>query len=142
MKILSNCFWGLSLPVFFLLISCNNNSHNGVNETRNQIKKDKRKNPSGKYVGITPCADCPGIKTTIYFKDDSIFIENLEYLDREASFSDTGVWKIDNKIITVSFTSHQSYFKIISDSSIVILDAERHPIKGTLAEKFILKKHE
>jgi len=142
MKILSNCFWGLSLPVFFLLISCNNNSDNGVNETRNQIKKDKRKNPSGKYVGITPCADCPGIKTTIYFKDDSIFIENLEYLDREASFSDTGVWKIDNKIITVSFTSHQSYFKIISDSSIVILDAERHPIKGTLAEKFILKKHE
>jgi len=141
MKILSNCFWGLSLPVFFLLISCNNNSHNGVNETRNQIKK-KGENPSGNYVGITPCADCPGIKTTIYFKDDSIFIENLEYLDREASFSDTGVWKIDNKIITVSFTSHQSYFKIISDSSIVILDAERHPIKGTLAEKFILKKHE
>ena len=142
MKILSNCFWGLSIPVFFLLISCNNNSHPVVNETGNQIKKNKRKNPSGNYVGITPCADCPGIKTTIYFKDDSIFIENLEYLDREASFSDTGIWKIDNKIITVSFPSHQAYFKIISDSSIVILDAERHPIKGALAEKFILKKHE
>ena len=140
MKILSKCLLGLSLPVFFLLISCNNNSHNGVDETGNQIKKNKRQNPSGAYVGITPCADCPGIKTTIYFKDDSVFIENLEYLDRETSFSDTGVWKIDNKLITVSFPSHQSYFKIISDSSIVILDAERHEIKGALAEKFILKQ--
>jgi len=140
MKILSGCFLGLSLPVFFLLISCNNNSHNEINETGNQIKKNKRENPSGKYVGITPCADCPGIKTTIYFKDDSIFIETLEYLDRETSFSDTGIWKIDNKIITVSFPSRQSYFKIISDSSIAILDAERHEIKGALAKKFILKQ--
>lgn len=142
MKIFRSCFWGFFLPVFFLLISCSNNSHQVVNQTGNQIKKNKIKNPSGKYVGITPCADCPGIKTTIYFKHDSIFIENLEYLDREASFSDTGVWKIDHKIITVSFPSHQSYFKIISDSSIVILDAERHPIKEALAEKFILKKQE
>ncbi|MGN6341828.1 MAG: copper resistance protein NlpE N-terminal domain-containing protein [Ginsengibacter sp.] len=96
--------------------------------------------PSGKYAGVTPCADCPGIKTTIYIKDDSTFIENLEYLDREVSFSDTGTWKVVNKIVTVSFPSHKSYFRILSDSSIAILDAERRQIKGILSEKFILKQ--
>lgn len=129
----------LFLPLFFL-ISCNNSSHRAVSNTSEQIKKGKVAMPSGKYVGVTPCADCPGIKTTIYFKDDSTFIESLEYLDREVSFSDTGTWKVVNKIITVSYPSHKSYFRILSDSSIAILDGERHQIKGSLSEKFILKK--
>ena len=132
-------YFGLFVPLL-LLISCNNGSHRAVSNTSEQIKKGKVAIPFGKYAGVTPCADCPGIKTTIYFKDDSTFIENLEYLDREVSFSDTGTWKVVNKIITVTFPSHKSYFKILSDSAIAILDAERHPIKGTLAEKFILKK--
>ena len=139
MNMRSQFYFGLFLPLFFL-ISCNNGSHHAVSKTAEQIKKSKVAMPSGKYAGVTPCADCPGIKTTIYFKDDSTFIENLEYLDREVSFSETGTWKVVNKIITVTFPSHKSYFKILSDSAIAILDAERHPIKGTLAEKFILKK--
>ena len=139
MNMRSQFYFGLFLPLF-LLISCNNGSHQVVSKPANQIKETETEIPFGKYAGVTPCADCPGIKTTTYFKEDSTFIETLEYLDREASFSDTGTWKVVNKTITVSFPSHKSYFRVLSDSSIAILDAERHPIKGTLAEKFILKK--
>ncbi|MEO6894674.1 MAG: copper resistance protein NlpE [Ginsengibacter sp.] len=131
------------LIAFLVLIqlSCGNNSNKVSTKTENKAgKTDSSKVFSGIYFGVTPCADCPGIETTVHFNADSVFIENLVYMEKDASFADTGKWSISGKIITVSFPGHQSYFKIKSDSTVSILDAEKKEIKGALSDKFILHR--
>src|SRR5690242_17970580 len=108
----------VSLSVL-LHLSCSNNPNASSVTTANEtVALDSSKAFSGTFSGITPCADCPGIKMTVHFKPDSIFIEKLEYLERNTSFSDTGTWRIADQIITVSFPKHQAYFEIKSDSAV------------------------
>ena len=38
---------------------------------------------AGTYEGTLPCADCPGIKTTITLKDDNTYTISEEYLERK-----------------------------------------------------------
>ena len=136
----------LFLSCAFFQISCNNHSqrvseHEDNNSTQ---QKSLSKTFSGKYSGVTPCADCPGIETTVAFNTDSVFIETLNYLERNSSFSDTGKWSISNKVITVTFPgkSSERFFLIKSDSTLAMLDADKKEIDGNLAEKYILKKKE
>lgn len=132
------------LTVFSLFqISCNNQTKKvPENKTNQPDLKPSSETFSGTFYGITPCADCPGIETTIHFNPDSTFIESLKYMERNSSFSDTGKWIISQKIITVTFSgkNQKKYFLKKSDSSVSILDADKKEIEGPLAEKFILKR--
>jgi len=130
------------VSLFVLLnLSCSNNPDASSVKTANEtVALDTANFFSGTFSGITPCADCPGIEMTVHFKPDSIFIETLEYLERNTSFSDTGTWRINDKIISVSFPKHEAYFRINSDSAISMLDAEKKEIGGSLADKYILKR--
>ena len=96
---------------------------------------------SGKFYGVTPCADCPGIETTLFFNPDSVFIESLKYQERNSSFSDTGRWSISNNLVTVSFSNGGSerFYLVKNDSSIAMLDANKKEINGALGS-FILKR--
>ena len=97
---------------------------------------------SGKFYGVTPCADCPGIETTLFFNPDSVFIESLKYQERNSSFSDTGRWSMSNGLITVSFSKGGSerFYLVKNDSSISMLDANKKEIEGALSSFFILKR--
>ncbi|MEO8822701.1 MAG: copper resistance protein NlpE [Ginsengibacter sp.] len=122
-------------------LSCSHNiNNNSTKAGNNLIGNPSSKSFSGTFFGITPCADCPGIEITIHFKEDSTFVENFNYMERNTSFADTGKWSISNKIITVSFPDHHSYFLVKSDSIVSILDADKREIEGPLSDKFILKK--
>ena len=125
----------------FFLISCNSASSPKEDNTDTLKHSDVF---NGVYNGITPCADCPGIKMEINFSPDSAFYETLEYIDRNTKFSDTGRWQKSDSIITVFFpgnsNSQNRKFKIINDSSIAMLDGEGHIITGPLKENYILKR--
>src|SRR6185312_12139056 len=114
----------------FFQMSCNN----GLPKVAPVSQMDRGLNSSGfsgTFSGTTPCADCPGIKTTVSFKTDAAFIENMEYLERNTSFSDTGKWQISDKIITVTFSSNSSperFYLVKSDSTIAMLDADKKEI--------------
>lgn len=124
-------------------MSCSNREVSPVKKELDQNSiKNSYQNFSGKFFGEIPCADCPGIKATVNFRADSTFIENLKYIERNASFADTGKWSISGKIITVSFKNNQSYFMVKSDSSISMLDGEKKEIEGSLADNYILKRKE
>lgn len=128
-------FWGLFQS------SCSNNTDNDSTKAGNELTGNPSpKSFSGIFFGITPCADCPGIETTVHFMEDSIFVENFNYMERNTSFADTGKWSISHKIVTVSFPDHHSYFLVKSDSVVSILDADKKEIEGPLSDKFILKK--
>src|SRR6185312_1948304 len=126
----------------FFQMSCNN----GLSKVAPISQSDPGLNSpgfSGTFSGTTPCADCPGIKTTVSFKADATFIENMEYLERNTSFSDTGKWHIADKIITVTFSSKSSapkFYLVKSDSTIAILGADKKEIESPMAKYYILKK--
>jgi hypothetical protein len=131
------------LLTFFALfhLSCGNNSNAPSAQKKNEPAKfDSSKAFSGIFSGITPCADCPGIEMTVYFKPDSTFIENMVYMERNTSFSDTGKWSISDKIITVSFPKHQAYFLMKSDSVVSMLDSDKKEIGGDLSDKYSLRR--
>jgi uncharacterized lipoprotein NlpE involved in copper resistance len=139
-----------SLSLFFACaffqISCNSGSEKVSDHVENSSaqQESQLKNFSGKFSGVTPCADCPGIETTVVFKHDSVFTETLNYLERNVSFSDTGKWSVGDKIITVTFPgkSIERYFLIKSDSTLSMLDADQKEIDGNLADTYILKRKE
>lgn len=134
---------------FFILSSVNsscNHSHNKENNsaiTQSQ-KTDSTTSFHGNFFGVTPCADCPGIETTVSFNSDSLFIESLKYQERNSSFSDTGRWSISDSLITVSLSKGGAdrYFLLKNDSSVAMLDAYKKEISGPLAGFFILKRKE
>lgn len=97
---------------------------------------------SGKFYGVTPCADCPGIETTVLFNPDAAFIESLSYQERNLSFSDTGRWNMSDKTITVSFSKggNERFYLVKNDSTMAMLDANKKEIEGALASFFILKR--
>ncbi|HSV09806.1 MAG TPA: copper resistance protein NlpE [Hanamia sp.] len=138
--------FSISLVIAFFIISCNNGSQNVSEKSESKTTNENRleKSFSATFSGTTPCADCPGIKTTVSFNPDSTFIENMEYLERNTSFSDTGKWRISDTIITVSFpskkTSPERFFKIQSDSTIAMLDGDKKEIEGALEKYYVLKK--
>lgn len=124
-----------------VLYSCNDASTSGKSDADTLIHSDTF---NGVYSGLTPCADCPGIKMQVNFSPDSIFYETLEYLERDTKISDTGRWKKADSLVTVEFPARPEkphlQFKIMNDSAIRILDASGNIITGPLEKHFILKK--
>jgi len=97
---------------------------------------------NGIYEGTLPCADCPGIKTTIELKDNNTFVQDLEYLDRDTKFNETGKieWRENgNNITLVSENGERQQFKV-REGSLVMLDAEGKENTGALAEHYVLNK--
>ncbi len=126
-------------------LSCTERSKTIAEKTSEPIANEisPEKKFSGTFSGTTPCADCPGIETTVTFDADSSFIETLRYLERNRTFSDTGKWSLSDKMITVSFPSTSAtdrYFLIKSPSSVAMLNADKKEIEGALADNFILNK--
>ena len=73
----------------------------------------------GEYKGTIPAADCPGI---------------------EGEFNETGTFKVEGNILTAtSKNGEKSYYKV-EEGRIVILDADKQPITGALADMYVLKQ--
>lgn len=136
-----NKFIGFAI---IFLVSCNNIQQPGRETTNDNIDTLKHSDKfNGVFAGTTPCADCPGIYTIMEFSPDSSYVENLRYLERNSEFWDTGKWQIKDSVITVRYNNDSSqirYFRIINDSTIRMLDADKNIITGALEKNYILKK--
>lgn len=51
-------------------------------------------NISSEYKGKLPCADCSGIDATLTFFIDRIYLEKNDYIGRNTSFNEWGIWNI------------------------------------------------
>jgi copper homeostasis protein (lipoprotein) len=45
------------------------------------------------FVGILPCADCPGMRYTLNLWPDQVYALRMEYLEREGAYDDIGRWE-------------------------------------------------
>lgn len=97
----------------------------------------------GRYQGVLPCADCPGIETTIELTEDFNYIITRIYLERDVKpLTETGTYKWNaagNGIILSGSDGGQQQF-FVGENHLIQLDQEGNRIEGAIADKFILKK--
>ncbi|WP_010663634.1 META domain-containing protein [Marinilabilia salmonicolor] len=106
--------------------------------------RDETKDISGVYAGLLPCADCPGIETTLTINPDNSFEISQVYIDRDSvPFISSGqITKGDKDNIWVFKNRYNETFYQFEDSVMIMLNKDKERIKGLLEEHYILKKKE
>lgn len=68
----------------------------------------------GRYKGILPCADCPGIVTQLWVRADSTFFLLEHYIDRDTvPYGSFGRWMVVNDLLsTGSGTDKPEFWRI------------------------------
>ncbi|MCA4780832.1 copper resistance protein NlpE N-terminal domain-containing protein [Empedobacter falsenii] len=96
----------------------------------------------GTYEGVLPCADCPGIKTTVTLnKDETIKIVS-DYMKGNTTFEEQGQfeWTADNNAIFLDTKDKNRYFYKVGENKLIVLSQEGEEIDGPLANNYILTK--
>jgi len=101
---------------------------------------------AGLYQGVTPCADCAGIETSLGLSDGMVFTLELKYAGKEPpeviqqsgryAWSDSG-----DMIILGGIDSTRLPTRFLVDGERLIqLDLSGNRITGDLADRYILSK--
>ncbi|WP_304952894.1 copper resistance protein NlpE [uncultured Alistipes sp.] len=95
----------------------------------------------GTYEGTLPAADCPGIRTTLTLNPDGTYALHMKYIDRAAEFDETGIFTVKENLLTLTRLDDGSeeYYKV-EENRLRMLDAEKQPVTGALAENYVLQK--
>ena len=96
----------------------------------------------GIYRGTLPCADCEGIKTTIYLNRNNTFKSVSDYFGRNVKNEKSGVYNWNKEGNTVILKSDnnpdEKYF--VGENTLTALDTKGKKIEGPLAKHFVLTK--
>ncbi|WP_228458616.1 copper resistance protein NlpE [Chryseobacterium aureum] len=95
----------------------------------------------GTYEATVPCADCPGIKTSLTLNEDRTFSITEEYLDRNSKNQDKGsfTWDTTGSMITLKGkTAHYKYK--VGENKLIQLDMEGKEIDGQKTDVYVFKK--
>ena len=93
---------------------------------------------AGTYGGTLPCADCPGIDSTIAFTPEGTYTLSETYQDADkSSFLSKGTWSLrgDGKAVLLDPEDKDEYdraFAIASPTELRALDQQGKPIAGTV----------
>lgn len=93
---------------------------------------------AGLYAATLPCADCPGIDTSLTFTADGVYSMSETYQGRtDGSFVTTGTWTVreDGKTVLLDPEDKEArdrWFQVVSSNELRMLDQEGKPIDGAL----------
>ena len=77
----------------------------------------------GYYTDTLPCADCPGIETTLWVRSDSTFVLQQRYIDRDTIPVGTiGQWHLVNGLMTVGYTGDKPEFYRYTKEGLLMVD--------------------
>lgn len=98
---------------------------------------------AGTYEGTLPCADCPGIKTTIVLDYDNNYKYKAEYLERNTTVTDSGkvMWLVNGSVIHLKTKDLDVKYKV-GENVLIQLDGDGNIIEGEIGELFRLKKQQ
>ncbi|MGN7709278.1 MULTISPECIES: copper resistance protein NlpE [unclassified Chryseobacterium] len=96
---------------------------------------------AGTYEATIPCADCPGIKTSLTLNNDKTFSISEEYLDRNSKNQDKGsfTWDATGTMITLKGKTANYKYKV-GENMLFQLDMEGKEIDGPNKDLYIFKK--
>jgi len=98
----------------------------------------------GTYTGVTPCADCEGIKTSLSLHKDETYELTTIYLgkDNEKPIHESGSfeWSADGGSIAIAPKNGSMQRYQVGENVLIHLDQEGKAITGDLAPKYRLEK--
>jgi len=136
----------IHLATFFvlsILAACGGNQQTGTSAADGAHNSQNALDWDGAYRGIIPCADCPGIQTTVYLNKDLTYRMTMKYLEREgAQLEYTGKfsWNDKGNTITLESNSNQTTKFFVGENTLTQLDEAGNKITGEIATEFILTK--
>ncbi len=98
---------------------------------------------AGTYQGMMPCTDCEGINTEVTLNKDGTYTISTGYEGKkkiEHATNNGNFFWLDGSSIKLEDASHKPLYYFIGENYIKQLDAEGKEIKGTMADKYILKR--
>lgn len=139
---------GFASAIMLSLASCNTTKTNNDSVKNEAAASHNAKNSldyDGIYLGILPCADCEGIKTTVYINRDNTYVLKQEYLGKKGNkFEEKGnyIWdKNDNEFtLKPSNANGQALKFFVGEKTLTVLDASGQKITGNLSDHYILSK--
>ena len=98
---------------------------------------------AGAYQGTTPCADCPGIETSVLLYEGGNYLWLSHYLDKGNNlFVEKGKFEWNKDGNTLSLTSRKDKKRLIrvGENQIFMLDQKGERMRGELSDFYTLKK--
>lgn len=98
---------------------------------------------TGDYTGTMPCADCPGIATTVTLEPQGAARLSRVYLERNdgRAFSSTGRWTVHDNRVMLTMEDGEILFFHTGENTLTALDIEGHEITGPIAAHMVLRKN-
>ncbi|HLR36509.1 MAG TPA: META domain-containing protein [Chitinophagaceae bacterium] len=130
----------MTLAVVLFIVSCGvsskitKNNPDGAHNSRNSLDWN------GVYKGVLPCADCPGIRTTIQLTEDGHYKEETKYLGRNDSgaFNESGTFSWYDAGGKIRLANGDQY--MVGENKLIRLNQDGLKVKGSLADHYILSK--
>ncbi len=98
---------------------------------------------AGTYTGVLPCADCPGIETSLTLNNDLTYSMTMTYQERDTKNEESGAFKWLNNGSTIALYNDKNeviaQYKV-GENQLFQLDGDGNIITGDIAKHYILKK--
>lgn len=96
---------------------------------------------SGTYEATVPCADCPGIKTSLTLNKDNTFSITEEYLERNTKNTDNGTfeWGARGSMITLNGKTAKYKYKV-GENKLIQLQLDGKQMDGPNKDLYVFKK--
>lgn len=96
---------------------------------------------AGTYEATLPCADCPGIKTTVSLNQNGTFTYVSEYLDSDTKIENTGeiMWHDNGSVVHLKGKDIDTKLKVV-ENGLVGLDTNGDEMTGPLKDHYNYKK--
>lgn len=97
----------------------------------------------GTYHGITPCADCEGIDTTLELTQDERFTLTTIYLGEDETPHTTEgsfFWNDAGNTVTLAGVEDRPAQFFVAENAVIQLDMDGNRVTGDLADLYILRK--
>ncbi|GAA3919961.1 copper resistance protein NlpE [Luteimonas lutimaris] len=92
---------------------------------------------AGSFSGTIPCADCPGIDSTLTLDADGSYTTHDVYQERDASFDSSGTWTVEEagkriRLDPNSKDEQDRLLEVVSNDELRMLDADGNAIESGL----------
>ncbi|MGZ5253165.1 MAG: copper resistance protein NlpE N-terminal domain-containing protein, partial [Flavitalea sp.] len=123
----------------FTMFACNSKQPQVATGDNSQTSLDW----DGTYTGITPCADCEGIETSVTLNKDMTYQVSNTYKGKSTdAVLTTGTFSFnkDGNSITLGNIPNGPSMYAVGENQLIQLDMQGNKITGNLADKYVLKK--
>jgi uncharacterized lipoprotein NlpE involved in copper resistance len=95
----------------------------------------------GTYEAVVPCADCPGIKTSLTLNNDKTFSITKEYLEKKSKNQDKGTFQWDAAGSAITLKGKTASYKYkVGENILIQLDMDGQEITGPNKDLYVFKK--